>query len=197
MKFRARAPLEFIPPVKKKNYKVRGYTCLVDPITNVFDRFEDQDQVPKIQETKAQAKKRIKKEKIIKHLTEQKKDIKTKYRPDDDKKIKGDPDKTIFVGRLSYNTEEKELERIFEAYGDIKRLRIVRDINTNYSKGYAFIEYRDKRSAEIAYNRGDRRKIDGFTIIVDREQCRIDKYWVPKRLGGGKGGDTRRNKDEE
>jgi len=130
-------------------------------------------------------------------LTEQKKDIKTKYRPDDDKKIKGDPEKTVFVGRLSYTMEEKELEKVFGAYGEIKRLRIVRDINTNVSKGYAFIEFRDKRSAEIAYNRGDRRKIDGFTIIVDREQCRIDKYWVPKRLGGGKGGDTRRNKDEE
>ena len=70
MKFRARAPLEFIPPEKKKNYQIRGYTCLVDPITNIFDRFEDVDQAPKIQETKAQAKARIKKEKIMKHLTE-------------------------------------------------------------------------------------------------------------------------------
>ena len=101
------------------------------------------------------------------------------------------------MGRLSYGTEEEELERIFGAYGDIKRLRIVRDINTECSKGYAFIEYRDTRSAEIAYNRGDRRKIDGFTVIVDREICRIDKYWVPRRLGGGKGGETRRNRDEE
>lgn len=65
MKFRARAPLEFIPPEKKKNYKIRGYTNLIDPITNIFDRFEDEDQVPKLKETKAQAKKRIKKEKII------------------------------------------------------------------------------------------------------------------------------------
>tara|TARA_B110000305_G_C18960212_1_gene412420 strand:+ start:161 stop:322 length:162 start_codon:yes stop_codon:yes gene_type:complete len=43
MKFRARAPLEFVPPQKKKNYQLRGYTHMVDPITNIFDRFEDQD----------------------------------------------------------------------------------------------------------------------------------------------------------
>lgn len=103
----------------------------------------------------------------------------------------------MFVGRLSYKTDEKKLERVFSAYGDIKRLRIVRDVNTDYSKGYAFIEYRDKRSAEIAYNRGDRREIDGYTVIVDRELSRIDKYWIPRRLGGGKGGDSRRNRDEE
>ena len=76
-------------------------------------------------------------------------------------------------------------------------MRIVRHTETNKSRGYAFIEYRDKRSAEIAYNRGDRRKIDGFTVLVDRELSRKDKYWVPRRLGGGKGGDSRRNRDEE
>jgi hypothetical protein len=27
--------------------------------------------------------------------------------------------------------------------------------------------------------------------------ARIDKYWVPRRLGGGKGGEKRKNKDEE
>lgn len=101
------------------------------------------------------------------------------------------------MGRLSYQTEESELEKIFGAYGEIKRVRIVKDINTDVSKGYAFIEYRDKRSAEIAYNRGDRRKIDGFTVLVDKEIGRKDKYWVPRRLGGGKGGETRRNKEEE
>ena len=39
-----------------------------DPITNIFDRFEDQDLPLKFTETKAEAKKRIKREKIINHL---------------------------------------------------------------------------------------------------------------------------------
>ena len=124
-------------------------------------------------------------------------EIKTNYDPNHDKKIKGDPKKTVFVGRLNYKTDEQELGRVFGAYGEIKRLRIVRDINTDYSKGYAFIEYQEKRSAEIAYNRGHRRIIDDSTVIVDREMCRIDSHWVPRRLGGGKGGESRRNVKEE
>jgi U1 small nuclear ribonucleoprotein len=47
------------------------------------------------------------------------------------------------VGRLNYETTEKGLLKIFEHYGEIKRIKVIRDIKTNKSKGYAFIEYRD------------------------------------------------------
>ena len=58
------------------------------------------------------------------------------------------------------------------------------------------MEYKDSRSAEIAYNRGDGRRIDGVRVLVDKELGRTDKYWLPRRLGGGRG-DTRRSKAEE
>ena len=61
----------------------------------------------------------------------------------------------------------------------------------------AFIEYRDVRSADTAYKRGNGRRIDGVNVLVDRELARVDKYWLPRRLGGGKGGDSRKNADEE
>ena len=38
----------------------------------------------------------------------------------------------------------------------------------------------------------DRKRIDGFTLIVDKEQSRVDRYWLPMRLGGGKGGSSRK-----
>ena len=47
----------------------------------------------------------------------------------------------------------------------------------------------------MAFNRGDGRKIDDQHVLVDKELARIDKYWLPRRLGGGKGG--RRNNEEE
>jgi len=34
-------------------------------------------------------------------------------------------------------------------------------------------------------------------VLVDKELARVDRYWLPRRLGGGKGGESRRNKDEE
>mmetsp|Transcript_17829 Transcript_17829/g.30242 ORF Transcript_17829/g.30242 Transcript_17829/m.30242 type:complete len:105 (-) Transcript_17829:94-408(-) len=55
----------------------------------------------------------------------------------------------------------------------------------------------DVRSAESAYKRGNGRRVDGKNVLVDKELARIDKYWLPRRLGGGKGGDSRRNPEEE
>lgn len=111
--------------------------------------------------------------------------------------IRGDPHKTIFVGRLSYKTDAKTLEQQFECFGRVKRVRLVKNTKTDKSKGYAFIEFEETRSAEIAYNRGDSRKIDGRRVLVDKELGRTDKYWLPRRLGGGKGGESRRNREDE
>ena len=101
------------------------------------------------------------------------------------------------MGRLNFKTDERSLERGFEVFGSIKRVKIIRNPKDEKSKGYGFIEFQETRSADIAYNRGDGRKIDGVNVLVDKEMARIDKYWVPRRLGGGKGGEKRKNKDEE
>lgn len=73
----------------------------------------------------------------------------------------------------------------------------MKHIKTGKSKGYAFIEFKERRSAEMAYDRADGRRIDGKSILVDKELARTDKYWLPRRLGGGKGGDKRRNREED
>lgn len=124
------------------------------------------------------------------YLSKQKAEIKL-YNPEKDKRIKGDPYKTIFVGKLNYKTDERKLEDTFQKFGDIRRVRIIRDPQSNKSKGYGFIEFQEARGAEMAYNKGDGRKIDDCYVLVDKELARIDKYWLPRRLGGGKGG--RRN----
>ena len=62
--------------------------------------------------------------------------------PKDDKKIKGRPECTIFVGRLNKITTEKDLEKFFEQFGKIYYIRIVRDIITGLSRGYGFVEFK-------------------------------------------------------
>ena len=94
-------------------------------------------------------------------------------------------------------TDERTLEKQFDRYGDIRRVNIIYDKNTNKSKGYAFIEYKDPRVVDSAVRRGDGRRLDGRNILVDKELARIDRYWLPRRLGGGKGGEYRRNREEE
>lgn len=96
------------------------------------------------------------------------------------------------MGRLNFKTTKEKLEEVFSAYGKINRVSLVLDKNTGQSKGYAFIEFMESRQAEIAFRRADGKKIDDFAVIVDMEQARIDKYWLPRRLGGGRGGEKRK-----
>lgn len=194
--FRARPPLDYVEPpngVTPKNYRIKGYQPLVDETSQVLERFEDIDTDSKLNKKLSLEERR--RQKVISHLSEQKK-LRKSYNPSSDKNISGDPRKTIFVGRLSYKTDEQKLEDNFGHYGTIKHLRIVRDIHSQKSKGYAFIEFADAKSAELAYRRADNKRIDDKNILVDMEQARIDKYWYPTRLGGGKGGETRRGTQE-
>ena len=108
------------------------------------------------------------------------------YHPN--KGVIGDPECTLFVGRLAHNTNEKTLETIFSEYGPVRRLRIVRDFVTGFSKGYAFVEFYDSNAADRAETHVNRIEIDGKVITVMFECERTLKGWIPRRLGGGFGG---------
>eukprot|EP00887_Chlorella_sp_A99_P002503 scaffold6.g2503.t1 len=103
----------------------------------------------------------------------------------------GDPFKTLFVSRLSYEVTERKLRREFEEFGPIKRIRLVHDKNSGKPKGYAFVEYEHKNDMKQAYKMADGRKIEGRRCLVDVERGRTVPNWRPRRLGGGKGGEAR------
>ena len=107
---------EYYPPVDglvKKNYRVKGYQTLIDEYSEIFNKFESVDQVAPVVELKSAAKLRVKKANLLQNIIEQKEKI-NQYNPDNDKKIRGDPYRTIFVGRLNYKTDEKRLIDSFE-----------------------------------------------------------------------------------
>ncbi|XP_028906640.1 U11/U12 small nuclear ribonucleoprotein 35 kDa protein isoform X2 [Ornithorhynchus anatinus] len=104
------------------------------------------------------------------------------------KGVTGDPHLTLFVGRLNLQTTEEKLKETFSRYGDIRKLRLVRDLVTGFSKGYAFIEYKEERSLLKAYRDANGLVIDQHEIFVDYELERTLKGWIPRRLGGGFGG---------
>lgn len=74
-------------------------------------------------------------------------------------------DNKIFVGGLSYQTDEAGLTTAFSQYGHIINLRIVRNHEDGSSKGFGFITF---RSAEEANNSlaMDGQKLDGRLIGV-------------------------------
>ncbi|KAL4658243.1 U11/U12 small nuclear ribonucleoprotein 35 kDa protein [Arapaima gigas] len=109
-----------------------------------------------------------------------------RYKPN--KGVVGDPHLTLFVARLNQQTTEEKLLEVFSKYGDIRRLRIVRDVVTGFSKGYAFIEYKDERSVTRARREANKLVVDQQELFVDFEQERTLEGWIPRRKGGGLGG---------
>lgn len=113
----------------------------------------------------------------------------------------GDPYRTLFVGRLAYETTERKLKREFEEFGAVASVTIVRESapvgeatgsdGPRLSRGYGFVEFVSEDSLKLAYRRGDGRRIDGRCVVVDVERGRTVPNWLPRRLGGGLG-DSRR-----
>ncbi|XP_044466073.1 U11/U12 small nuclear ribonucleoprotein 35 kDa protein [Mangifera indica] len=110
------------------------------------------------------------------------------YDPLGDPKLIGDPYCTVFVGRLSHLTTEDTVYKVMSKYGRIKNLRLVRDIVTGASRGYAFVEYETEREMCRAYEDAHHTTIDDFVIIVDYSRQQLMPGWIPRRLGGGLGG---------
>jgi U11/U12 small nuclear ribonucleoprotein SNRNP35 len=112
--------------------------------------------------------------------------LNSEYQPN--RHVKGRPECTIFVSRLSLKTTKDTIKDIFSRYGPLRRFRLVKDIVTGMPKGYAFIEYENELDAEEAYCKTNKMNIDGNIIFVDCECERLLKGWRPRRVGGGFGG---------
>lgn len=108
------------------------------------------------------------------------------WNPKKDTNIFGKQDYTLFIGNLDFNVTEQVLDRNFRIYGKIENLRIVKDMEEN-SRGYAFIEYKNKEDCKEAYRKAHNQYIENRRIIVDYDKGRFDKYFVPTRLGGWNG----------
>ncbi|XP_026875506.2 U11/U12 small nuclear ribonucleoprotein 35 kDa protein [Electrophorus electricus] len=109
-----------------------------------------------------------------------------RYQPN--KGTVGDAQLTLFVARLNKLTTQEDLQNLFSKFGDIRRVRLVRDTVTGFSKGYAFIEYKEERSLMKAWRDANKMVVDQNELFVDFEQERSLQGWIPRRLGGGLGG---------
>ncbi|XP_020223058.1 U11/U12 small nuclear ribonucleoprotein 35 kDa protein isoform X2 [Cajanus cajan] len=100
----------------------------------------------------------------------------------------GDPYCTLFVARLSRLTTEDTIRKVMSKYGRVKNLRLVRDIVTGASRGYAFVEYETEREMRRAYMEAHHLIVDDCEIIVDYNRQQLMPGWIPRRLGGGLSG---------
>lgn len=90
--------------------------------------------------------------------------------------------KNIFVGNLSFNTNEDELRQLFEAYGQVDRVSILTDRDTGRSRGFGFVEMANNEDGEKAIAALNGSQLSGRTINVNEARPKTE------RTGGG-GGD--------
>jgi len=74
---------------------------------------------------------------------------------------------TIFVGNLSHQASEEELQDLFVVYGEVKSAKIITDKYTKRSKGFAFVEMTDQQAAEKAIEQLNNSSVHMRTIVVN------------------------------
>lgn len=71
----------------------------------------------------------------------------------------------LYVGNINYHVKPYELRKLFEKYGDIESLKIIRDPRTKRSKGYGFVKFYNSNDAQKA------RKSSNAQVFKGRELC--------------------------
>ena len=75
--------------------------------------------------------------------------------------------KKLYVGNLSFNTTDQELEGVFSEYGEITSASVVKDRDTNRSRGFGFVEFAREEDAKKAKEAVDGKDLDGRALRVD------------------------------
>ncbi len=91
--------------------------------------------------------------------------------------------KNIFVGNLDYGATEDTIRELFEQFGSVEKVNIVRDRDTGQPRGFAFVEMTDGEEADKAIS-----ALNGATLgsrAMNVNEAR------PKTMGGGRSGGFR------
>ncbi|MBN2893469.1 MAG: RNA-binding protein [Bacteroidales bacterium] len=95
----------------------------------------------------------------------------------------------IFVAKLNYDTQEHELQEVFEQFGEVSSVKIVIDKVSGRSKGFGFVEMDNDDEAQSAINGLNETELGGRTIVVKEARPKEERGGN----GGRHGGDRNRN----
>jgi RNA recognition motif-containing protein len=75
--------------------------------------------------------------------------------------------KKLFVGSLSWNTDDHGLREAFAQFGEITEAKVITDRYSGRSRGFGFVTFADDESADKAITALNETELDGRTIKVD------------------------------
>jgi RNA recognition motif-containing protein len=90
----------------------------------------------------------------------------------------------LFVGNLSFNTTENDLQDLFAACGTVVEVNLMLDRMTGRPRGFAFVTMGSKEEGQKAIETIHGKNVDGRDLTVNEARPREDR---PPRSGGGGG----------
>ncbi|KAM7486098.1 hypothetical protein LguiA_002107 [Lonicera macranthoides] len=94
----------------------------------------------------------------------------------------------LFIGGLSYGTDDQSLKDAFASFGDVTEARVITDRDTGRSRGFGFVNFTDNECATSALSAMDGQELNGRNIRVSYAN---DRPRTGFGAGGGGGGGYR------
>src|SRR5215510_4586515 len=88
----------------------------------------------------------------------------------------------LFVGNLSFNATENQLQDLFAAHGNVIEVDIIMDKFSGRPRGFAFVTMETKEAASAAVQAINGKDVDGRALTVNEARPREER---PRQGGGG------------
>jgi hypothetical protein len=78
----------------------------------------------------------------------------------------------LYVGNLSYDMTEAELEKTFSAFGGVLSVRVIKNKFNDRSKGYGFVEMAEQNGADKAVKAMNAKEVMGRKMVVNEARSK-------------------------
>ncbi|MFM7423517.1 MAG: RNA recognition motif domain-containing protein [Elainella sp.] len=99
---------------------------------------------------------------------------------------------SIYVGNLSYQVTEEDVNTVFSEYGTVTRVQLPTDRETGRMRGFGFVEMSSEAEEQAAIDALDGAEWMGRDLKVNKAKPREERP-AGGGWGGGGGGSRRRN----
>ena len=93
--------------------------------------------------------------------------------------------KKLYVGNLTYETTDSDLQNLFGPFGTVQSAQVIMDRDTGGSKGFGFVEMGNNNEAQTAMNAMNGKEFDGRALTVNEAKPREDRGGSRSGSGGG------------
>ena len=91
----------------------------------------------------------------------------------------------LYVGNLSFQTSDYDLEQLFGESGTVNSASIINDRETGRSRGFGFIEMSSQEEGEAAISALNGKEVNGRTLVVNEAKQRESNGGGRNNYGGG------------